>query len=249
MQSDDRTESGAYLEVSGRQRLLSSNSTRVGADESELPVPEQSDITCGQCCKICCEDCNLGTAVAWFAFYAIPFVMILLCGLHYRAVVDLVSLVCTMFKEDSLTGFSVLWAISMVTVPLSLPYELVEITMGYCLISKYGQVGGLLLMFPLNILIFVTASLPPFLLTRHLCKGYIEHFMIRRMRVMQAVTPFFETQGFKMTLLVRLMSGPFSNKMVQAYILAATKVRLAPFIAGTALGIIPQTLILFFVSQ
>ena len=136
--------------------------------------------------------------------------------------------------------------VTTISQSVMFPYSFNEIILAYTLVVRFGNVYGILAMLIIDPLAIGIASLLPFFFTRLMCSDCISSNFIEKMRIFKALAPLFETQGLKLTTLIRL-SGFISNAGGN-YILAATKVGLKPYILGTMIGILPESVICGFVA-
>ena len=140
-------------------------------------------------------------------------------------------------RASGATG-ALLLAIAYVAGTLAaLPIAAVTMLAGYA----YGVGTGLAIVVP----VALASSIASFAIGRTLLRARLEQ-RLQRDRRFAAIDRALGASGFRITLLVRL--SPVLPFGVLNYVLAATSVRPRAYVAATALGIVPGTLVYLYLG-
>lgn len=101
--------------------------------------------------------------------------------------------ISVVFAEDILVGATTLIVISVVSVPLNIPYAINELFLAYCFIKKFSMFGGILLFLIVDPAMFAFASILPRFLTKMMCEPVIYRLLISSMKILQALEETFST--------------------------------------------------------
>lgn len=123
-------------------------------------------------------------------------------------------------------------AIYVVATLLFLPARILTLVAG----ALFGIVGGFLLVYAAA----MAAAVAAFFITRWAPRERVKKFFARH-ALLRTVDKALRKAGWKVIALMRL--SPLVPFTVQNYFYGATKVSFAQFAAGTALGIVPGTLV------
>lgn len=194
---------------------------------------------------ICREDCNPVRALVYTLLFASPIINALIIVLLHKYVINLLTWITDIFMKDFWLGLGIVQAITMVTVPLNIPYTLTAIFLAYCMAMKFGSFTGLLIDTLIDPIIFSLASIFPFVATRLFCKDCLRELLVSKMRVIRALEASFDTHGIKIVSIFRMIPG---NKMSQNYFLAVTKLKFSSYMIGTYVGSHPMSLITAYIG-
>jgi uncharacterized membrane protein YdjX (TVP38/TMEM64 family) len=140
-------------------------------------------------------------------------------------------------RAHGVAGLAVL-ALGYVGMTLAaLPVAALTMLVGYA----YGVGVGLALAVPISL----AAALASFAIGRTCLRRRLEQ-RLRRDRRFASIDRAIGESGFRITLLVRL--SPIVPFAILNYALAATSVRARPYLAATALGLVPGTLVYLYLG-
>ena len=123
--------------------------------------------------------------------------------------------------RDPFNGLLCIWFVTLITIPLNLPYGFNQIFLGYCFVTKYGGLLGFLAFLPLDPFNFSSACMIPFFFSRLFCKKTIRRMFKTKMRVFRALNGSSKTHGLKLVTLITM--APVCQEGIN-YLLASSKV-------------------------
>ena len=133
-------------------------------------------------------------------------------------------------KDQGVWGYGMFFAIGAVLTAVGLPRQIISFLAGYAFGVMEGTAMGVLATAGGCVLTFGYARF----LGRDLVRA-------KWPRMVAKVDGFLGTSPFLMTLLIRLL--PVGNNALTNWAAGVTDVRMLSFVAGSALGYIPQTLV------
>lgn len=139
-------------------------------------------------------------------------------------------------RGRGLSGELLFIALGGLATALALPRQIVSFLGGYAFGFGLGVV--------LALLATLTGCVTAFFYARLLGRGFIQRRFGERIR---RVDEFLSGHPFSMALLIRLL--PAGNNLITNLVAGVSSVRALPFILGSALGFIPQTLVFALVGS
>ena len=103
--------------------------------------------------------------------------------------------ISVVFAEDILVGATTLIVMSVVSVPLNIPYAINELFLAYCFIKKFSMFGGILLFLIVDPALFAFSSILPWFLTKMMCEPIVHRLLIEKMKILMALEATFETHS------------------------------------------------------
>jgi uncharacterized membrane protein YdjX (TVP38/TMEM64 family) len=175
---------------------------------------------------------HLGTLLAIpFGVAAIAAVYLLPTGEWLLALVDAI-------RGAGAAGVAIFAAVYVAATVLFLPGSVLTAGAGFA----YGPLWGTLLVSPVS----VAAATLAFVLGRTVARGWISRRIAGNPRF-AAVDEAIGESGFKIVLLLRL--SPLFPFNLLNYALGLTRVRLRDYVAGSALGMLPGTVLYVYLGS
>lgn len=142
----------------------------------------------------------------------------------------------TQVRGQGLAGQALFVAVGALVTAIGLPRQLVSFLAGYA----FGLIEGGLL----GLLAALLGCMGAFYYARLLGRGLIASRFPQRVR---RLDDFIHDNPLSMTLLIRLL--PVGSNLITNLAAGVSSVRALPFLAGSALGYVPQTLIFALVGS
>jgi len=139
-------------------------------------------------------------------------------------------------RGQGLHGELLFLGVGLLATAVGLPRQLVSFLGGYA----FGFSAGLVLGLAASVL----GCLVAFLYARWLGRALVASRFPHRVERLDA---FIRRHPFTMTLLIRLL--PFGSNLATNLMAGVSSVRATPFVAGSALGYVPQTLVFALVGS
>ena len=139
------------------------------------------------------EDCSPVSVLAYAFIVLLPVLNYVVIAICHEPILALLTQIADVFLEDFWTGLSLFQAMTMITIPLSLPIPLNMTFLGYCFAKKFGSYPGLLMSTLAAPALVTIASVIPFLGTSLMCKNTVHNLLISKMRVFRALDASFDT--------------------------------------------------------